>query len=426
MKLCKNCEIEYEAGQFCKKCGNTLVDKDEQVLTCANCGNKLEPGVKFCPECGTKVAVQKLVCSGCGIELKPGVKFCPECGTKFDKENKEEKKEESTTVRTETSNILLDVTLAYAEKNTKEIISALESCGFDHEYAKETVNCAPLTIKENVPENEALSIKEILEKAGAEVELEYVGAEEQFIQVSLESVGSSNLQVINILHEVCKYNLTESKLIVERIPALIKEACTKYEADSIKKAFETIGCQIKFEYVHYVDLGLPSGLLWADCNVGASKPEDFGNSFEWGDINPAPQGINPKDYTHVDRLIDSNGFLIATYDAASKNWGNKWKMPTKFDFQELIYKCSWYSTRESAVWKIVSKSNGNSIFLPYGVDYWSSYSESYEEDRKVYILKNSAVDETFVSSMSSWWKYGWTTAKFIRPVLRKHARSNQK
>lgn len=62
------------------------MEKEEEILVCANCGKPLDPGVKFCPECGTKVAPQKLVCSACGMELNPSVKFCPECGTKVGEE----------------------------------------------------------------------------------------------------------------------------------------------------------------------------------------------------------------------------------------------------------------------------------------------------------------------------------------------------
>lgn len=86
MKICKNCNIEYESGNFCKKCGSELVEKEEQTLVCAKCGMKLEPGEKFCSECGAKVTHQKLVCSYCGKELKIGAKFCSECGTKVGEE----------------------------------------------------------------------------------------------------------------------------------------------------------------------------------------------------------------------------------------------------------------------------------------------------------------------------------------------------
>lgn len=427
MKICKNCNAEYETGKFCKKCGSELVDKEEQVLVCSKCGTPLEPSAKFCPECGTKVSLDKLVCSHCGMELKPGSKFCQECGTKVGEETNEENPlsdNDSVDGTTETSSVLLDVTLTYAEKNKKKIISVLENCGFELGSAEEIVECLPFTIKEGIPEREALSIKNALEEVGAEVELEYAGAEEQFIQVVLESIGPSNLQILSKLQEVCKYNLKRSKFIVGKIPTIIKEACTKYEADVIKKEFEAIGAEIEFEYIHLVDLGLPGGLLWADCNVGASKPEDFGNYFTWGDVNP----VHEKGYIQESKcrkidmyslrakgITDSENNLTAAYDAASTNWGNKWRTPSREDFEVLLKQCSWTgeSIDGAEGCKIVGP-NGNSIFLPiecYTDDnYWTSTGDG------VYECSTSL---RFGSSSNSCSSKSYNYAAPIRPVKRK-------
>lgn len=420
MKICINCNTEYETGNFCKKCGGELVEKEEPKLVCSNCGTELNPGTKFCPECGTKVLLEKLQCSACGFELTPGAKFCPECGTKVGAENKGEKKEESQTNHT---SVLLDVTLTFAEKNKKKIICALESYGFSYENAEGIVECVPFTIKESIPEEDALSIKETLEDLGAEVELEYAGAEEQFIQVVLESLGSSKLDVMNKLQEVCKYNIKRSKFLVERIPTVIKEACTKYEADVIKNEFESIGCEIEFENIHLVDLGLPSGLLWADRNVGASTLKDCGNYFTWGDVNPSPE----KDYIEETKcrridmyslkekgITDSNDNLTASYDAASKNWGNKWRMPASYEYFELLEECKKERKFIDDQEGYMFTRNENSIFLPLenclDDEYWSATGKDYDGFPEC-LRFGSRSD--FVSSSS------YNNALPIRPVFRK-------
>ena len=86
----------------------------------------------------------------------------------------------------------------------------------------------------------------------------------------------------------------------------------------------------------YVDLGLPSGTLWATCNVGADTPEDYGDYFAWGET-----------------------------DAAAANWGNGWRMPTKEEWQELYQNTTvTWTTQNGVNGSRFTASNGNSLFLP--------------------------------------------------------------
>lgn len=182
----------------------------------------------------------------------------------------------------------------------------------------------------------------------------------------------------------------------------------------------------------YVDLGLPSGLKWATCNVGASKPTKFGDYFAWGEVKPKKE-YNWRSYkwAHFVKITD-NGFKmrqtkycansIITYngetyipkdyvpdllktlleedDAATANWGKEWRMPTSEEQQELIDGCDWLWTDDFSGTGVAgmigtSKTNGNVIFLPasgfrmetqqrekgrFGA-YWSS-SLSMEQDNK--------------------------------------------
>ena len=135
----------------------------------------------------------------------------------------------------------------------------------------------------------------------------------------------------------------------------------------------------------YVDLGLPSGLKWATCNVGASSPEGYGNYYAWGEITTKDNcsSSNCAIYNKtIDELktmgyIDESGNLTPSHDAATANWGGSWRMPTKAEMEEMKSNCTWEWTTLNDVngYKVTSKTNGNHIFLPaagYSYSYGSS------------------------------------------------------
>ena len=177
-------------------------------------------------------------------------------------------------------------------------------------------------------------------------------------------------------------------------------------------------CQVtvkKPDTMEYVDLGLPSGTKWATCNVGASKPEEYGDYFAWGETTSKStynwstyKWCNGSSTTMTKYCTQSeygyNGFtdnlteLQPEDDAATANWGSGWKMPSYDQIEELLN--SIYTTTEwtqlNGVYgrKVTSKSNGNSIFLPAAGElglagsngyYWSS-SLSPDYDNNAYYL----------------------------------------
>ena len=132
----------------------------------------------------------------------------------------------------------------------------------------------------------------------------------------------------------------------------------------------------------YVDLGLPSGTLWATCNVGSESPEGFGDYFAWGETNIKTtydwstykwcQG----DFDQLTKycndtvigyhnFIDTLTVLTLEDDAAAANWGEGWCMPTVEQLQELIQSTTHVFKRLNGVdGRLFTGSNGNSIFLP--------------------------------------------------------------
>lgn len=128
----------------------------------------------------------------------------------------------------------------------------------------------------------------------------------------------------------------------------------------------------------YVDLGL--SVKWATCNVGASKPEEYGDYFAWGETQP-------KDYYYwstykwcngsYDTLtkyntnssygtVDNKTTLDLSDDAARANWGGSWRMPTSAEKDELRSNCTWTWSKINGVevYKVTSNINGNFILLP--------------------------------------------------------------
>ena len=132
----------------------------------------------------------------------------------------------------------------------------------------------------------------------------------------------------------------------------------------------------------YVDLGLPSGLLWATCNVGAYSPEEYGDYFAWGETTPKDvydwssyQYCNGSSTTLTKYCDDAsygyNGFtdnlttLLPEDDAATVNWGSGWRMPTEEEWWELYNNTTvTWTTQNGVSGRLFTASNGNSLFLP--------------------------------------------------------------
>lgn len=129
----------------------------------------------------------------------------------------------------------------------------------------------------------------------------------------------------------------------------------------------------------YVDLGLPSGTLWAAMNVGATNPEEYGLYFQWGDIqgyaNASTKAFSWSDYKYGDgstftkyNSTDGKTVLDLEDDAVAANWGGDWRMPTETQFQELLNTnyCTNIQTTINGVngRLFTSVTNGNTLFIP--------------------------------------------------------------
>lgn len=159
----------------------------------------------------------------------------------------------------------------------------------------------------------------------------------------------------------------------------------------IPLTFDSWGKGINEQEHEYVDLGLPSGTLWATCNVGANSPEEYGDYFAWGETEPK-ESYAPVNYKWGDGIqvvtkyitnytvrckcglhinhpyegyVDNKVELDPEDDAAYVNWGPLWRMPTKAQQDELVEMCTWIWTLVNGVeGYLVTGSNGHAIFFP--------------------------------------------------------------
>ncbi|MBP3354084.1 MAG: hypothetical protein J6L02_05475 [Bacteroidales bacterium] len=188
----------------------------------------------------------------------------------------------------------------------------------------------------------------------------------------------------------------------------------------------------------YVDLGL--SVKWSICNVGATSPEEYGDYFAWGETSPKTTN-NWSTYKYCNGTwntmtkycidseygtVDNKTVLELTDDAAHVNWGGSWRMPTEAEQDELrdANNCTWEWTTQNGVngYKVTSKKNGNSIFLPAagsrrgsGLNYVGSRGY-YWSSSLLTSDSNLAYDVYFDSDDVDWGSVYRCNGQSVRPV----------
>ena len=200
-------------------------------------------------------------------------------------------------------------------------------------------------------------------------------------------------------------------------PATASDIVSKEYADSvyhrIMAAINNINCTHNGH--EYVDLGLPSGTMWAKCNVGASTPEGLGDFYAWGEIY-AKDTYSSSNYIYDGEPGDT---LPAEADVASVFWGGGWHVPTLDEMEELRSYCAWkYIQQNGRNGFQVTGPNGSSIFLPMGGYKYDTthYSSNYNA------IYRTASAEKILYCYSSRFGMSSTNAVYvgyeIRPVFR--------
>ncbi|WP_407405786.1 Ig-like domain-containing protein [Sodaliphilus sp.] len=155
----------------------------------------------------------------------------------------------------------------------------------------------------------------------------------------------------------------------------VKATCTVEVAHEDRSGVDSNGHR-------WVDLDLPGGVLWAECNIGASKPGDSGLYFAWADTKGYTASNHnfslpnykyfseSKGYTKycsVDYhgVVDNKTIIESSDDAATAAWGSGWRMPSRQEFSDLLdgrYTTNYYD-RENNCYRVVSRLNGNTLTL---------------------------------------------------------------
>ncbi len=204
--------------------------------------------------------------------------------------------------------------------------------------------------------------------------------------------GLTSITVLPVTPPAGEYNMfVDTNNCPIYVPAASVEAykTAEYWSDYADRIY-AIGTPVA------VDLGLPSGLKWASFNLGASKPEEYGDYYAWGETEPYYSSLNPLTWKEGkeagydwpsykwcmgsentltkycgESSLGYNGFtddktiLDPEDDAAHVSLGGNWRMPTEEDWWELRQNCTWAkATRNGVEGELVTANNGNSIFLP--------------------------------------------------------------
>ena len=176
---------------------------------------------------------------------------------------------------------------------------------------------------------------------------------------------------------------------------------------------------------HMIDLGLPSGVLWSCCNVGASTPEGFGGYFAWGETEEKDvYDLNTYEYynSETGKFIYIGDDIAGTvYDVAQVKWSGSWRMPSFDQIMELLNNCARMWTQQNGVdGTLVTGPNGNTIFLPAAGSRWNDYQ--YYEGSDGYYWSSSllseyyAYDFHFIHDQWIWSRMGRIRGLSVRPV----------
>ena len=184
----------------------------------------------------------------------------------------------------------------------------------------------------------------------------------------------------------------------------------------------------------YVDLGLPSGTLWATCNVGANTPEQYGDYFACGETAPKEvynwenyKWCNGSDNSITKYCMDSSFGTVdgktelePEDDAAYVNWGLSWRIPSQDQTKELCDNCSWQWTQRNGVnGMLVIGVNGNTIFLP-AAGFRMYNNISFAGSRGNYLSRSLAYSNCayYLYLESGLWIYNYYGDRFVGQTIR--------
>lgn len=192
-------------------------------------------------------------------------------------------------------------------------------------------------------------------------------------------ISSSNSEIVK-----AKINCSTITLTAQGLGSAVVTIKDTFNNQTVDIAV-SVRSAVSYIPAEAIDLGLPSGTLWASWNIGATKPEEYGGYYSWGETE-VKDVYDWSNYTHCEGTSEScsnigDNIAGTEYDVAHMKWGGSWLMPSRTQIDELIKYCSHEWTSENGVIgdKFISKKNGNSIFLPAAGFYWDEDLVSLSE-----------------------------------------------
>ena len=183
-----------------------------------------------------------------------------------------------------------------------------------------------------------------------------------------------------------------------------------------------------------VDLDLPSGTLWATCNIDAESPEAYGNYFSWGETT-TKDNFTLAAYKYYDydtgkftKYLDAENVLEASDDVATANWGSHWCLPSPAQWKELQANCTWTFDSENKYYKVTSTVDESKyIILPLagqnyakGVQnegilgtYYSNYATSGDSEYDI-LVTNIYLTEDGIEYRTEYPVYGKTMRAVVK------------
>lgn len=175
---------------------------------------------------------------------------------------------------------------------------------------------------------------------------------------------------------------------------------------STKAGGEAIADEISTSADGAIDLGL--SVLWGATNIGASKSNEVGSFYDWGQLETFDKTYHS--YVSSNKVVDSWGRLLPEYDIATVTLGEGWRMPTRQEIEELL------TLRHEDIgdgW-VIYGNNGNSIFLPHG-GHW----ENYYWHEHTYYWSSTMIEEGWAYTLNMWYELGYDClgqGRLVRPV----------
>ncbi len=210
-------------------------------------------------------------------------------------------------------------------------------------------------------------VKKLAEAANAKTIIADLISDNNYLRNENESLKYTNnsLSRDNQVLKQANVSLKEKNDLLNATVMFLKQRNIDLQdrVTELESASKTYTSFPSSKFCNVIDLGLPSGTLWADRNIGAKSPEDYGYYFAWGEIEPK----NGKYTWDTYKYKDNPETLPSSHDAATQNWGSDWCMPTKEQFDELLKYCKWTWMGNGYE---VKGMNGNSIFLPAAGAKW--------------------------------------------------------